>query len=407
MAKRIPMCCFVAFFAMLLLSGCSSLSADNFPSDSSVKDSLSPTVDAFNDGEPFLTTLTSFDGSLIPGFSTPDGFYEILSSIQGKNIYYTDYASMSKIILCNRPECKHSDATCTGFLSGESAEIAGLFVWENKLYVNYAAPSHDGPLTLCRMDLNGSNREVLYTFAPAEYANDPVIADTSSLYFVIDTLRNENGSPVSERKLVRFDLTSKEMQALYTLASDEFLMGYGTDGFLFRKNLTDFSYAAFKLTLSGERKELNLTWDLAKEKIFYASDACYLLNDTMTQLTCFDLASETSTIIPLEAPLSGAFSTSFFDGFHDGRLLFIYDDGSGTWKQAGIDVASGATVHITLRGLDLYEKPTRPMYIIAETSEQFLVETGTVAPEHFKRALIAKQDFWSSVPNYQDITFNE
>ena len=98
------------------------------------------------------------------GTSTDQGFYSIEFLDEGPFLTYIDFDSQKKIPLCASPNCTHSDETCGAFL-----EFGGyLCAWKGKLYAMSAgSPDYEIESQLIRMDLDGTNREVVFTMEPS------------------------------------------------------------------------------------------------------------------------------------------------------------------------------------------------------------------------------------------------
>ena len=98
------------------------------------------------------------------GAATDEGFYSIEFLDEGQFLTYIDFASRTKIPLCASPNCTHSDETCGAFL-----EYGGyLCAWKDKLYAMSAgSPELEIDSQLIRMDLDGTNREVVLTMEPS------------------------------------------------------------------------------------------------------------------------------------------------------------------------------------------------------------------------------------------------
>ena len=69
--------------------------------------------------------------------------------------------------------------------------MLGIFPFQDKLIINYSAPHYGVPSTLCQINLDGTDRNILYTFSSTEIARDPVITDGDNLFFVLDDVNPE------------------------------------------------------------------------------------------------------------------------------------------------------------------------------------------------------------------------
>lgn len=172
--------------------------------------------------------------------TTDAGYYYLSDNVErltdGRNarhLMYIDFAAGQEIYLCSNAACSHNTADCTSvFLLEEFPQSSILFTWNGSLYLMSKEFDNDGsvmmgasggessaaesePAVLYRMDLDGTNREKLYTFDPAVTVEDLAAADSGGLYFVTKKLSTEqNGGnayrTASERNLIYLDSAGKK-----------------------------------------------------------------------------------------------------------------------------------------------------------------------------------------------------
>lgn len=111
-----------------------------------------------------LVSVTDANLKTIVGSGSEDGFYEVKSAQNGHYIYFTDYVSQQQIILCPIPNCQHNDSSCPGFLSSEFTDYAGVFICGDKLILSCSAPSHQIPVALYIMGLDGTEKNYCTSF---------------------------------------------------------------------------------------------------------------------------------------------------------------------------------------------------------------------------------------------------
>ncbi|MDO4544204.1 MAG: hypothetical protein Q4C01_06580 [Clostridia bacterium] len=91
---------------------------------------------------------------------TADGYYYFGSS---ELLCYMDRESGYSTILCNRPECKHNSEDCNAYVGS----LGSIWLYDEHIYfISLESSSEHGEwgmtsVFLCRMDLDGSNHEVL------------------------------------------------------------------------------------------------------------------------------------------------------------------------------------------------------------------------------------------------------
>lgn len=168
---------------------------------------------------------------------TKDGYYyltkdatELEDGTWGTHLMYMDFATKQEVYLCSNAGCKHNTADCPSvFLMNEFPLYAsGIFVYGHKLYVLSKESDNEGSVTqdlvvssddaaveteaakavLYEMNLDGTNRQKVFTFNAGLTVEDVVLGDESGLYFVTKKLSNTMGegnnsvTTSTDRKLV-------------------------------------------------------------------------------------------------------------------------------------------------------------------------------------------------------------
>lgn len=162
---------------------------------------------------------------------TKDGYYyltkdatELEDGTWGTHLMYMDFATKQEVYLCSNAGCKHNTADCPSvFLMNEFPLYAsGIFVYGDKLYVLSKESDNEGSVTqdlvvssddaaveteaakavLYEMNLDGTNRQKVFTFDAGLTVEDVVLGDESGLYFVTKKLsiRWEKGITASQRQ---------------------------------------------------------------------------------------------------------------------------------------------------------------------------------------------------------------
>lgn len=350
---------------------------------------------------PILTSVTDANLKTIVGSSSESGFYEIKSVQAEHYIYYTDYSSQQQVILCPIPNCQHNDSSCPGFLPSDSVDYAGIFVCGNKLVLSSSAPSHQIPVALYSMDLDGSNKKLLHQFSASENPQDPVLFDGQAIYYVLSkvTYATDGKSPTYSSSLYKLDLLSGKNDEILLLSSQDSIIGT-VGGNIVLKSIISNQYNLYVVSPDGKKKLLDFTW--STNYPYYVTDnEIYIMSDDL-DIQCYNyLDKEVSTIF-LPDELHSAKGITF-DGFWDEKLFFIVFESDNSIKEIAVDVTSNEAKDISLCGLDSSGQRKRPICIAAEFADSFLVETGTIDDSQSQRALISKDDFWAGNPNYNYI----
>lgn len=178
-----------------------------------------------------------------PGCSTADGYYSMqnyLGSGDEYRITYIDYASGQEVILCSDSSCSHNSERCSSFVTGFLLE-SELFFWDGHLYYFEASNDHEGslsaggswtgadgepsystvwvtPAKLYRMNPDGTNRELVYSFPENLTVELVVVGGKNGLWFiqkenVLERDEKTGASHVGSKNkaLVKLDLSEKKI----------------------------------------------------------------------------------------------------------------------------------------------------------------------------------------------------
>lgn len=348
-----------------------------------------------------LQMVTSAEMVSIAGCTTQDGFYEAIKDQDGVRFYFTDYKNKVKTILCSNPSCTHDDSSCTGFLPNEVAEYAGIFPFQDKLIINYSAPHYGVPSTLCQINLDGTDRNILYTFSSTEIARDPVITDGDNLFFVLDDVNPETAEFISY--LVEFDVAECKVSPIFQCTANDFLVGCSADKFAFKSIDSSGNHQLFFVDTNGKKTDSEISW-MGYMPSYSTGSSLYIFDSENSALTTckYDTLDYKTIKIQDTAQIVHDIANSMIDYVCDDKLfLVIYHEKNS--EEVGIDVNTGQIYPVILHGVNAYGEKTRPMYIITEFGDSYYVETGTITADLSKRALIKKSDFWNGIENFDFI----
>ena len=187
---------------------------------------------------------------------TKDGYYyltedstELADGTWGMHLMYMDFTTKQEVYLCSNAGCKHNTADCPSvFLMDEFPLYScGIFVYGDKLYVLSKESDSEGSVTqdlmvssddtvveteaakaaLYEMNLDGTNRQKVFTFDEGLAVEDVVLGDDTGLYFVTKKLSNTMGegnnsvTTSTDRKLVFWNKSTKKAEDLCSLNFDD------------------------------------------------------------------------------------------------------------------------------------------------------------------------------------------
>lgn len=424
--KRRPGIIIIATFLILLLMvSCGSEEEDLSPDDRETKQ-----VD--------LKVLYSQTGKTIMSYGggNEDGYYNVIprmwnleeqindNEIDG-NIVYLDYATNTRVYLCQDPSCRHNTEDCTSFIKASSNII--VFPATDKLicfrFGIDAAASQDDLYAVILMDLNGRNKETLTLSASQSFALPLVVAsDGEKIYFQVTESQKEADGIKTVKAIYSVDLNTKELNKVvdtpnqYCLFSayDEFLVLFDY------VNMENITYSVTDNTFESRIKGVsglyngNLSIDL-KYDIDVGGDPVKVLEAKSITIIVTDIRDNSvKTYGPFDLEDDHGAGVSLNDCYDDHICIgYVINVSSEEPLQVfyTLDLATGEYTKNTLYITDNGE--TVPSSIIADAGDRYLVSynskdmtrtifdrKGVSHTVEYKGcacyALISKEDFYSN-----------
>ncbi len=183
--------------------------------------------------------------------TTNDGYYYLTDYSRlnngklAKHLMYIDFKTKQEIHLCNNSACTHKTEDCTSVFNKDEFQFdSKVFIWNNKIYVISKSTDTSGQVAkgvlgktskgnvesnkavLYKLNLDGTNREKVYTFDDNATIEDFVIGSGNGIYLISKKVETKytGGNAYStsnERKLIYLDLnTKKESTILYMNRND-------------------------------------------------------------------------------------------------------------------------------------------------------------------------------------------
>lgn len=419
-----------------------------------------------------LCFLNPYEGS-----GNENGFYSLKEveretsgensnkSSQYTNIMYKDYASKQEIVLCNKPNCKHDDDTCNGYIDG-SASNNTIFVYHEKLYLftngsNIGAsinimngdPGEDAyatditgslgfgkdstPPTLYQYNLDGTNKTKIVELASGMSIGSSFITKGKFLYCnssVTEYKKTDNaitGIP-TQQKLLEIDLTAKTYKSIGPMKNKEILGTY-QDKFLIGETIYPEGYDAIDTNDTNKMmeainnakykiKSLNIdtqeetehyttTYSKINFSILYQNKVYFTANNSR-KIQCLNLdTNQVSTVIEKLAKIPS------ITDVRDEKLVYSF------WEDKDVNAEIETYYYVDLntgenKEMTLFTKiPREAISILAETKDEYLVISGYDAKNeylaHFNvwqvevketfYSLIKKSDYWNSKANFISI----
>ena len=388
------------------------------------------------------------------GAKTARGYYEILRwpeqmmpenhrYVWYGNILYTDYESQQQIYLCNMPGCAHNTEECTSFVEYTGNITLFTDYSENHLYMisggesTYEYRTEEELPRIIEMDMDGSNRRTVCVFNSNEGipSNSVEIASDEYVYIRTERTYYANGpqtyGPQTANAIERVwfaDGRREEIRRLdnSTNAYEIAKSVYGDQDLILQVNGVedDVMYLKYiRVDQDGKTIEEYGPYTEITMYTFYGDNHLFLADhDGKTgYITYNDLTTgESRTVTGIPALAQGARGRGkimcfgadgykinwwYIDKETDRDKVFLVDTQVGTWKE------------FTPR---LDSERDKPVAVIAEAGDDYLVVVGekktyitmtnkdgviyNIWDERYPvRALMSKEDYWNSTPNYRTI----
>lgn len=380
---------------------------------------------------------------MFQGDGNEQGFYHVATRNIGnescKNIYYFDYASKKEIFLCDKPECKHDDASCSSYLDPYSLDkflfVSGSHIYfiQNDSYA-FSLDNKDkaGGTTITQIDLDGKNHKILARLPEGfTFTSNNMICNEQYAYLNLEKdedkeMANGNYMRITmEKKLYRVDLTNGEVKeitdfrgmdmigvdgtniilskAIYPKDPDEYIKQGDFEGYdqmmISAKNV----YSTYDTSKNTFGKE----WDIdSQEYCTYSQGYLYYMNqNTLHRVSMKDGKNE--KVAQLNSQNSYTISSIWDD------VIYI-----GGWQEGNTTQSITYAYHMDtkeVKEFTLYtNKPRIPVEIYAETKDQYFVYydhdqhiektwagTDQYTLDQAYYGLINKQDYWNNQSNYE------
>lgn len=179
--------------------------------------------------------------------TTNDGYYYLTDYSRlnngklAKHLMYIDFKTKQEIHLCNNSACTHKTEDCTSVFNKDEFQFdSKVFIWNNKIYVISKSTDTSGQVAkgvlgktskgnvesnkavLYKLNLDGTNREKVYTFDDNATIEDFVIGSGNGIYLISKKVETKytGGNAYStsnERKLIYLDLNTKKESTILSM----------------------------------------------------------------------------------------------------------------------------------------------------------------------------------------------
>lgn len=363
------------------------------------------------------------------------------------NIKYFDYSAKKEIYLCNKPNCKHNEEECSSYLGRFNS--TELFVYNNYLYlisstgsvtIMSSSMSEDGTSTsqiggetpkIYRMNLDGTNKTKLFECPSGVELDSRFIFEGNNIYTfflknkVVELSKNSHTSIEIGRELVKINLETKKYEEILN-GKDKKIIGIYNGNIVLeeivdKQNPEEFlnndnayinnlrnSTKKIKLFDLSNKTEKEIYQDIYKnmEDIQYENGKVYFVAYKGQKIEYIDLGTKQKQTL-CDLPKKEV----FLKGIYDNKLQYVYY----TKKESELDKAYYIDLETKeSKELNLFDKNGYLVEILAKNKEfYFIIASYDLGEEHISwagtkqqniekinYALIKKEDYWKSNPEY-------
>ena len=274
------------------------------------EDSTAAAPDA-SEGDHHLKIVADYN-TMRWGCGTSKGYYDSImwpldmyeeksDYIHISNLMYTDYASHTRVYLCNTPGCAHNNENCTSYIKYSAGLL--LFCDANEKYlfcissgaIQGEAESEEEIGSLIRCNLDGSNRVELLKLKPTESFSyvGKVFSDEENIYLIVLEYDTQNDEVY--KVLRRINIETGEFEDINKCPTTVFFSGVFQDKYLIKleyedANLNVYQYSPYnqteqKIALCDVSDESNVRGFDSKE----VATANWSLNEGLLSVSSKDL----------------------------------------------------------------------------------------------------------------------
>lgn len=303
------------------------------------------------------------------GFSSDTGYYHVDTNKNGSAVLqFVDYASAKDVVVCNRPECKHKDESCTAYIPFGSSGVNPIPVGDKLILLyagnpfNFDMVGNVGAARIEVMEQNGANRTIPYVFDGTTSISTGLgidkrsfAKDEQNLYFIAEQiLKSSNGVEVKPF-LCAYNISSQQVFMLKELDSNPRIIGafadnivleyaagieiVGTDASSIQAEIEVFSLS----TLQGSQ----VATHPYIEHVRCEGNMCYRITQT-GDLAAIDLSTGEEKVIA--AGIVSPETEFLIEGLQDGKLFLTFTTMRTEANEKGEEIIF---VDKVLHGVDL------------------------------------------------------
>jgi hypothetical protein len=261
---------------------------------------------------------TFFDKSLPLTMAESEKGYYFFGGPNNNFLYYLDKASMKAVVLCNKPDCLHTDETNPEKIANCNACLfdknTGLIYFNSSLYVLGDDNS------LYQISLDGTTKKKVISFKELPHT---IIIHRDFLYYTTDdhgTIEGNEANTVTDCKLYRIDMyrPDKGSELIYSCSGiyGQFIKVIGYEDSIY------FSFVKYSDSKMQGMDSNLLKYDLKSQKITHMLDDIGNFSICDNKLLYLNVKSRKYNIMDLES--SEDREVGYFNGHvtFDGRYIY-------------------------------------------------------------------------------------
>lgn len=201
--------CILLAAAIGCFGGCASeQEGTQHPTETQTQPSAEPQAPVQNEKE-------NFEELQRLGGSTEEGFYCLDAYNNNLLLCYIDYSQNQEIVLCSRPECTHSDSSCTAYFLVEQIQMApAIFTFGDSLLLVQPQAGENSLPHLARANLDGTEYKEIASFPANTVLDARLFGGGNSVYLICEKVTEGENAELTYQ-LISVDCSTGESEVLH------------------------------------------------------------------------------------------------------------------------------------------------------------------------------------------------
>jgi hypothetical protein len=427
---------FVIVFTILIFASCGNSRQSSQGNEQKSSESSQQIGDVID------MSLVTSGGVFQKQAITENGCYEIYSHVDGHGkLFFYDFENRTISFVTNQ-ETPTDDETNPGWISdlmgGVTPVAAGDSLYLFKLG-GLPLPSENFPgfeKYIIKMDFDGTNREKISLSSWQEFNTGGIAFDGKYLYFVVNEYY-DGGEALEQYHLCRANFDNMQLEVICELGNEDTysLVDVYDDGLVFQRfhaigtTIDEYnmevplleSHVMLYSLVENKLVDADIPWKNGSLScVFDSHSKIYYVEPDSPKLSFFDIKTGESTVVCENLNVDSLAMDAIYVGgsIIDNHIPFsitVSDSEDFYYIRYFYDLDTGDIVKVSFD--DTTGLEAGGMYIVGETEKEFFVCMGgryvtttktsksndsyTFDELIYEYAMISKEDYWSSVPNFE------